>query len=211
MLTGRTFAGKRLPLTLAFAVLVAAAIGAGCHGFFVNPTLSSIAIQPPDAQILIGKTLTFQAWGTYDDGSRSQIKSGVVWSSDSSAITIDQNTGVATAVDIGTATITASAQALSNTASATSYIVVSSLVVDPDKWNLNTSGGTQDFTVTANGSDDVTSGATFTPSNTTFFSCPNGTSPVTCTATNPTAGNYTITVTYPGTTLAPTIAVTVSP
>lgn len=211
MATGRGFSGKRLPLTAAFAVLLVAAFGAGCQGFFTNPVLSSVAVQPPTAQILLGKTRTFQAWGTYDDGTRKQITSGVAWSTDdANIISIDSTSGLATAENVGNVTITASAEALSGTADATAYLVVSSLVVTPDTWNLNTTGGSQDFTVQANGSTDVTSGATFTPSN-SAFSCPSGTSPVTCTAINPTAGSYTITVTYPGTTLAPTVKVTVSP
>src|ERR1017187_946779 len=47
MATGSGFAGKRLSLALAFGVLVSAAIGAGCKGFFPNPTLSTVAVQPP--------------------------------------------------------------------------------------------------------------------------------------------------------------------
>ena len=211
MATGSGFAGKRLSLALAFGVLVSAAIGAGCKGFFPNPTLSTVAVQPPTAQILVSKTQTFQAWGTYDDGSRSQITSGVTWSSDSPSVTIDPNSGVATAQSVGTATITASAQAVPGTAAVTAYLVVSSLTVSPTTWNLTTSGGTKTFQVFANGTVDVTSGATFTPSS-AAFSCPSvTTSPLTCTATSPAANNYTITVTYPGTSIAPTIAVTVSP
>ena len=94
MASGRMFTGKRLPLTLAFGVLVAAAIGAGCNGFFTSPTLNSIAIQPPSPQVQVGDTLNLQAWGTYSDGSRSQITSGVAWtSSDNSTVSINPNTG----------------------------------------------------------------------------------------------------------------------
>jgi hypothetical protein len=212
MLRGRTFVGKKLPLTAVFVLLVVAAFGAGCKGFFPNPTLQSIAIQPPTPQILLGKTLNLQAWGTYNDGSRSQITSGVSWTSNPSTVaSIDPNSGVATGQALGTSTITAAAQGLSGTATATVFVVITSLTVNPTTWTLtaNTTSSTT-FTVTANGNQDVTSTATFTPSNTSFFSCVDGTNPVTCTATNPTAGTYTITVSYPGSTLTATVNITVS-
>lgn len=206
------FTGRKLPLTLAFAVLVVVAFGVSCKGFFPDPVLQSIAIQPPSPQILLTKTLNLQAWGTYDDGTRSQITSGVSWTSDDPSVTIDPNTGVATGAGLGTAGITAAAQGLSGTATATVYLVITSLTVNPTTWSFKgTSGGTAQFTATANGNVDVTSTATFTPSNTTFFSCPGGTTPVTCTAeTGTTAGPYTITVNYPGSTLTAIVNVTVN-
>ncbi len=202
--------GRKLPLTLAFVVLVGLAVGVGCQGFFVNPVLQSIAIQPPSPQIVLTKTLNLQAWGTYDDGTRSQITSGVVWSSNSTNVTIDPNTGVATGAALGTATITASAQGLSGTASATVYLVITSLTVSPTTWSFTGAQGQANvpFTATANGNVDITSGATFTSSNTTYINCVNGTSPVLCTAIATPPGPYTITVSYPGSTLTAIVNVT---
>jgi len=133
MATGRRFIGKRLP-TLAFGVLVAVAIEAGCNGFFQPPTLNSITIQPPSPQVEVGQPTTLQAWGTYSDGSRSVITSGVAWTSDTlAALCFVSGTtcvssftgGSATAEGVapgGTSTITASAQGLSATATATAYL-----------------------------------------------------------------------------------------
>src|SRR5438552_10142876 len=116
------FIGRKLPLTLAFVVLIAFAFGVSCKGFFVDPTLTSIAISPTTPQVEKGKTITLQAFGTYDDGTRKQVKSGVSWSSDAHGVaTIDSNTGVLTGIAAGTATITADAQALESTASATVF------------------------------------------------------------------------------------------
>ncbi len=120
------FAGRKLPLMLAFVVVVTLAIGVGCHGFFQDATLSSIAIQPPSPQVQVGSSVTLQAWGTDSNNNRSQLTSGVVWStSNGQVITVDggsQGThGVIAGVTSGTATITASSQGVSGTATATAF------------------------------------------------------------------------------------------
>ena len=97
------FTGRKLPLTLGFVVLIGLAFGASCKGFFVDPTLTGIAISPTAPQVEGGKTITLQAFGTYDDGTRKQVKSGVSWSSATTAVaTIDTSTGVLTGVAPGT-------------------------------------------------------------------------------------------------------------
>ena len=109
--------GRKLPLTLAFTVLVVVAFGASCKGFFQGNTLQSIAIQPSSLNFQVNATQQFSAWGTYLDGTRSQITSGVVWSSSSPDVTITAG-GLATAqiVTSSAATITGAAQGLNGTA-----------------------------------------------------------------------------------------------
>ena len=120
------FSGRRLSVVLVFGALVAVTIGVSCSGFFPSATLSSIAIQPPGPQVQVGSTTPLQAWGTDSDNNKSQLTSGVVWStSDPKVITVDggsQGThGVIGGVTGGTATITASAQGVSGTATATAF------------------------------------------------------------------------------------------
>ena len=118
-------AGRKLALTLAFTVLIALAFGVSCTGFFPPNSLTAITIQPPSPQIEVGTPQTLQAWGTYANNTgTSQINNGVVWtSSDNTVVMINETTGVATGVGSGgSATITASAQGLSGTASATVYL-----------------------------------------------------------------------------------------
>src|SRR5215813_3300916 len=99
---------QKLRLAGALAVLGTLALAISCRGFFVNPTLTSIAISPTAPQVEQGKTLQLQAFGTYDDGTRSQIRSGLSWTSDTSSVaTVDASTGILTGVSTGTATITA--------------------------------------------------------------------------------------------------------
>ncbi len=223
MTTRRRFAGKRLPLTLAFGVLVAAAIGAGCHGFFPPNSLTAIAIQPPTPQVEVGQSMGLQAWGTYQDNSHSQITSGVAWSSSGQETTvdIDPNTGVITGVGVGgTATITAAAQGYSATATATSYLGnVTGLTVctgffdtgtcPASTWTVKgTVGGSQSYYAKATSAGtvvDVTTVATWSVSpgtSTGTIACVASTSPASCTLTPPVTptGPYVITVTYPGTT-----------
>jgi len=232
MATERGFAGKRLPMTLAFAVLLVAAFGAGCKNFFQDPTLSSVAIQPPSPQVEVGQSTTLQAWGTYSDNSRKQIKSGVVWtSSDSTVISIDQNTGQITGQGSGgTATITASAQGLSGTATGTSFLgSITGLTVCSGAYDTGTcpaatwsisssSSATNDYYARAldksSNKIDVTTVATFavTPTPTTgSIQCDNTSSPAVCTlAQGTTPGNYLLTVSYPN--VSPvTASIVVSP
>jgi hypothetical protein len=210
--------GRKLPLALTCVAILGLAFAVSCRGFFVNPTLTSISVNPAAPQVDAGKTLQLQAFGTYDDGSRKQIKSGVSWSSDTPNIaTVDTNSGILTGVAPGTAGITASAEALDGTATATVVLTdITSLTVTPTSWSIGQNGGSKDFNAIANGNIDVSTGATWTVTPTPqagSITCTNdGSPPETCTVDPNTTplDHYTITVTYPHTNLAPTVSVTVT-
>jgi hypothetical protein len=211
--------GRKLALRLAFTMLVALAFGVSCRGFFPKNSLSSIAIQPPSPQVQVGESTGLQAWGTYQDNNRSQLTSGVVWTtSDNTKVSIDPNTGEITGEGSGgTATITA-AQGISATAQATSFLPnVTGLTVctgtfdtgtcPASTWTISGSvGGSQNYyaKATSNGTTvDVTTVATWavTPTATTgSVTCDASVTPAICKvdpSTTPT-GTYVITVTYPG-------------
>jgi uncharacterized protein YjdB len=202
---------KRWRPTVAFAALVIAAFGVSCKGFFVTPTLDSISLQPPSPSVQVGETEDLQAWGTYSDESRSQITSGVVWSSsDISTVSIDSSSGVITGEgNGGTATITAAAQGLSATATATSYLgSISNFEVCKGTFNTGTcpistwsTGDGTDATFYATGiyngnSIALTTSSTWSSSDSTYVYCDNSSSPATCYAESDASGSYTITVTY---------------
>ena len=69
---------KKIQGLVAFTGLLLLAFGAGCKGFFVNPTLTSVAVGP-QAAIQQGKTVQMTAVGTYDDGSTKNL-TNVFWS-----------------------------------------------------------------------------------------------------------------------------------
>ena len=63
------------------AVLVLLALGAGCTGFFVNPTLSSLAVGPQGQTITSSTTLQMSATGNYSDGTTKDLTGKALWSS----------------------------------------------------------------------------------------------------------------------------------
>jgi 6-phosphogluconolactonase (cycloisomerase 2 family) len=71
-------------------------------------TVVSIAITPAKSTIGPGKTLQFTATGTYTDNTTQDLTTSVAWKAvPSSVATIVPGTGLATAVGVGTASITA--------------------------------------------------------------------------------------------------------
>jgi len=203
------FSGRRLPLTLAFAGLLMMAFGAGCRGFFPKPVLQSIAINPTAPQVSVGQTQTLQAFGTYDDGNRSAITSGVGWSSSDPTVATITGAGsaVITGVAPGSTTISASAQALSATASATVVLAGAILSVTPVNESVTIPNTANPFTFTATAGSTVIN---VTTANGGTLTITPTTTDITCTATNGTEvcatdsatalGTYTLTMTYAGAT-----------
>lgn len=209
MWTGRTFTGERLPLMLAFGGLVVAAFGAGCNGFFTDPVLQSIAINPTAPQVNVGRTQSMEVFGTYNDGTRKVVTSGVGWSSSDNSIATVTGTGGATLTGVtpGSATITASAQALSATAAATVIGNVTGITVSPTSGSLKISGTGIALTFSATPGPPnfitVDNGGTLsvTPAD-SLFTCTVGVDAKNnpaevCTATTGAASQYSIFMTYP--------------
>jgi uncharacterized protein YjdB len=195
----------------AVALLATLALGVSCKGFFVKPTLSSIAISPTAPQVEQSQTLQMQVFGTYNDGSRSQVTSGVSWSSsDTTIATVDPSSGILKGIKTGSVTITADAQGLSSTASATVFIVITAISISPQNPSLSSTSGSQDFTVsgTVNGQQiDISSGATVVAEQggtiAATISCSYDSTVLAqvCTVSNASPGVYNIVATYTGSTL----------
>lgn len=210
-----TFSTKQM-MRWAGAVVVLAmlALAASCTGFFVNPTWTAITIQPPNPTVAVGYQETLTAWGTDTNGNRSQVTSNLVWdlsgaSNGGTVATLNASTGVLTGVAAGTVTVTASAEGISGTATATVAENVSSMTITPANQSV-TDDGSSFATYT------VTSGSTNLSSLVTLTAYQNGTAvtEITCaydSATNtqqctPASGlvatgasqTYSIVVTYAG-------------
>lgn len=218
--------GRKLAVMLAFAGLLLVAFGAGCRGFFVAPTLTSITINPTAPAVQVGTTTSLSAYGVNNDGSGSYLTTGVSWSSSDVTIATVSGAGSAqlTGVSTGTATITATSQSVTNTASATVFITISAIAMKPTSANLSSGSGTVPFLVYANNdptltnpADNLSSGAILTVTQAgqavTTIACSyvSTDSPPDqeCTASVASPGPYVITATYPGSTLTATATLNV--
>lgn len=79
------------------------------------PALASIRVTPSNARLLLSGTATFSASAVFTDGSTQDATAGTVWiSSDPTTVSVSGNT--ATAIALGTATLTAQYQGVTGTA-----------------------------------------------------------------------------------------------
>jgi len=199
------FTGRKLALTLAFTVLIVGAFGISCKGFFTNPVLTAIAVGPTGQNVELGSTLQMSARGTYDDGSSKNITGSVLWSSDDKSIATVNTGGLVTGVSApGTANISASLDALSNSASVDVVLTgVTAITISPHNPPNVKQGGTQNFTcaATVTGQQnpvDITAVASWTISDTTGnIDISNGANPaVLSVGGTATLGSLTVTATY---------------
>jgi hypothetical protein len=227
----------KLRLALTCAMLLTAALTISCKGFFQNPTLTTITIDPPTPSINQGATQQLTATGTFQDTSTSTLTGGtscsgntVCWSSSDTSVATISTGGLLTGVAQGTATITAASGAITGTTTATVDLTnVTNFEVcegtfgattscssgsTPLTWNA-TAGQTGTFIAqgSSNGKTvDLTAASTWTvPSTVTTISCTNsGTSPETCTVdSSATAGTTAVTVTYGSNGLTATLNIVV--
>ncbi len=221
------------------AALLTLALAISCKGFFVNPTISTITVDPPTPSVSQGATQQMTATATYQDGTTATLAGGtscsgntVCWSSsDTSTATITTG-GLLTGVAEGSATITAASGAITGTTTATVVLSnVTNFQVCEGSFGATTSCSsgssaltwspnvtntevTQNFIAQGSSSgteNDLTTTATWTVVNApTGISCDNSSSPAVCTVDQgTTAGTYTVTITY-GTNLSATITINVT-
>jgi len=132
---------QKLRFLAVFSALLMLALAAGCRGFFVNPTLKSIAVSPSTGSVAPAGTIQMTATGTFDDGSTSNVTSKSTWqSSDTTTATVGANSGLVTAAASiasppGTTTITATDGAFTNTATVTVCPTVTSITITPSTTN----------------------------------------------------------------------------
>lgn len=211
---------RKIQLIGGFAALATLALAVSCRGFFQNPTLSSLTINPAAPTVEVGFTTGLKAFGVYNDGSGGYVTSNVSWSSSDTTVATVTGTGNATltGVGTGTATITASAQSVTGSSTATIYLVITQLTIQPTSATYAASGDVVPFTVmadTANGEINVSSTATITPylagvAATTFTCTYDQVSAIDCTDSSATVGTYQFVATYSGSTLTATSTVSVT-
>lgn len=83
-----------------------------------NSTLSTISVAPPSTVLPVGKTINFNAYGTYTDGLTFVITNFVTWTSSAPSLVSITSSGLANTLQSGpTVTITAAYQGQSGSAS----------------------------------------------------------------------------------------------
>ncbi len=189
-------------------------------------TLTSIAVTPATASIHQGGTQQFMATGTFSDGTTQDLTSSVTWGTNNGAVamiaTSGPNTGLATSVGGGTASITATLNSIVSTNTGgdgtLTVVAITSIAVTPANPTLPV--GNAQFTATATYADsttsDVTASVTWSSSNTAVATISStgqasvlgaGTSTITATFGS-VSGNTLLTGTVPTATLQ---SITVTP
>jgi len=163
---------RKIKIGGAIATLVMFALGVGCNGFFVNPTLTGITVGPTTS-IQTGGTVQMTAVGTYNDGSTNTISSGVFWSSSATSIASVSTGGVVTGEAPGQATISGASGTVNGSATITVTLggLTAIKVTSSDGTTSNTFGNSEQFvaTGTANGQQyDITDSVNWTTNPTTI-------------------------------------------
>lgn len=176
--------GRKLQVLASFVVLLLAALAVGCHGFFVDPVLQSIAVQTLQSTNLpnIGSTVQLQATGTYDDNSHKNLTGTATWSVTTNPTFVSVKGGLVTALQVvpaGTQAVVQAAEQSSNgtvvsgtltvtVGQVTTLVLASSLgnTISLAQHPVNT---TFNITASLNGTDKTTS-TTFTSDNTGVIS-----------------------------------------
>jgi hypothetical protein len=197
---------RKLQLVASFSVLLLAAVGVGCHGFFVDPTLTGITVSTLQSSTLstAGSTAQMLASGTYDDGSNKNLTGVVTWSVNPAGfITMSTTTpGLATATTVTTPGTAVTVQAAD--LSTNGQVVTGSITLTAGtstQLSISSSAGTTisiatqgstpiQFAATLN-SSNVTGSTTFTSSNSAIINITSG--------STGTLGGTTGTVTITGT------------
>lgn len=172
--------GRKLPLTLAFMVLIGLAFGASCRGFFVDPVLQSVSVGPATPTLQLGSKDNFKkqmtAIGTYDDGTRTDSK--VTWSiadTEGTNVATVNSGGLVTATNLGKADVTATSTEIPTLSGSTTVTVTLSCIQKIDVTPVDpvvTAGDSKQFTAMATPCGggtpvDITSIATWNSSDTT--------------------------------------------
>jgi hypothetical protein len=196
---------RKLRLLAALAALSILALAAGCRGFFVNPTLTSVVVAPTSVSLIEGQTQQINATGNYNDGSTKNLTGSASWTTSDAAVAAVSKGGLVTAAATisnppGSATITAT----SGTLTATSTITVNTGPLTAITINTTTpnpaAGQTVTFTAlgTFTGSaqqQDITTQVTWTSNNTAVIATiTNGSGAVLSTATSGATTNVTATL-----------------
>lgn len=175
---------QNLRLIGAFAVVGVLALVASCRGFFVNPTITSLAIGPANLSLAPSTTFQMVATATFSDGSTGDVTGKSVWTSSNTSVAAFSSPGRITAGSLqnittlpGTTSVSASDGTVSSSSQTVTVCpVVQTLVITVNNGNSATvtNGQTANFAANATfnsvtGTQDVTANVTWNISPTTIL------------------------------------------
>jgi hypothetical protein len=174
-------AGFKGKLLLPAAVAVWLTVGlAGCRGFFVKPTLSSITVTPATPSLQVGNTQQMIATGTNNDGSTNDLTNSATWTSSAPSFVSVTTHGLikALANTTNAVTITATSGAIFGNTTVTvgqaqQTITITSAQGTSFSLTTTPSGTTISLTADQNGSD-VTGTVNWSSNNTNVISVTSG-------------------------------------
>jgi trimeric autotransporter adhesin len=177
----------KLRLAGAFAALATLALAVSCRGFFVSPTVTSLAIGPANLSLAPSNSFQMSATATYSDGSTSDATGKSVWLSSAENVATFPTPGDLTAVSLseleaqgslpGTTTVSASIGTVTSSSQTVNVCpVVQTLTITVDKSSSSYDGPATVVTFTATASfngvstpQDVTNSVTWNITNTTIL------------------------------------------
>jgi len=214
--------GRKLRVLASCAVLLLAALAVACNGFFVDPVLTSMAVNTLSSTNLVnvGDTVQLQATGTYDDNSHKNLTGTATWSVTSGSNLVSVTAGLVKALAVtpagSSATVQAAAQSsngtvvsgtLNITVGQSTSLTLTSNPASPISLTTSPASTPISFTASLNGTDK-TSSTTFTSSNSAIISITSGSSSGTIAGTT---GTVTITGTDSTDNATGTLQITVNP
>lgn len=169
--------------------------------------VGSVTVQPSSASVTVGQSTTLTA--TVKDVNGNVVTRTVSWSSSNTSVATVTQAGVVTGVASGTATITATADGVSGTASVSvSLVPVATVTVQPSTATISVGQTVTLSATTKDANGNVLTGRTVTwSSSNTSIATVSSTGVVTGVA----AGTATITATSEGKTGTSTVTVTSTP
>jgi len=146
----------------------------GVGGASRSPILQSIQVAPSGPSISLGENQQFTAAGLYSDGSNKDITAAAVWASSNTGVATISDSGFATSLSAGSATVSATLSGVTGygTLTVTKALLVS-ITITPANPDLLL-GTLQQFTATGTFSDqsvqDITGSVAWASSNSTVAS-----------------------------------------
>jgi trimeric autotransporter adhesin len=139
-----------------------------CEGFFVDPILVTLVVTPPTPTLVVGgESVQMTAFGTFDDGSKKNLNSSVIWTMNPPGYATIDKGGMLRGTSPSPSTVTLQASQADVVGSTTFQVfsTITAITVTPSTQSVSASSGTpfclQALATTTTGQQDISSTATW--------------------------------------------------